>query len=316
MRKTLKVFVTLILVITLSLISVNVIFADQGKAPEQVRIIAGTVGGEWFQIGAIVSEIFRKAGAKTSLEVGGGNSNIININKQNAELSFSMGISIAKAREAEAPFTEKYTDVMSLGFLYEQVVTVVVTEDSGITSIEQLKGKKFASQPEGSSNQAIFADILKVYGLTEDDLDLSRGGLAEQNSLLRDRHVVGSTNAFQDLSYVEEINISVPLRILPIPTEKFEELSKINNAYAKAEHSWKGETIPTVSTYTYLIVNRNMPEDEVYWMTKTLVENIQEIRDFKVAFKDLTAEDMSKEVGIKLHPGARKYYEEIGIVFD
>lgn len=315
MKKILKLIFTFMLGITISLVSVNCIYAEQGKAPEQVTILGGTTGGDWFQIGAIFSEMFRKQGVQASLEIGGGTSNVSHVNMGNAELGFSMTPSIARALKGGAPYDEKHEDVMALALMYKQIVTMIVTEDSGITSLEQLKGKRFASQPIGSSNQVICEEVLQAYGLTEDDLILSRGGLAEQKTLIQDRHVDGMANSFLDMSHIEEINMTVPIRVLPIPDEKFEELLTISNAYAKAEVVWKGETIPTATAFTYLMVNRNVPEDEVYWMTKIILDNIQELKDFRVMFEGIDAEFMSQEIGLKLHPGARKAYEDAGVVF-
>lgn len=316
MRKISKILVILLLVLTLCLVSANGIFANQGKIPERVQILGGTVGGEWFGIGALISEMFKQEGPNSSIESGGGTANVIRIDRQEAELGFSMGTSIVLGRKGEDPFTEECTDVMAVCALYPNYVYIAVTEESGITSIEELVGESFATQPIGTTTQQSFNDVFSAYGFNEEkDLILSRGGKQEQKSLLKDRHVVGMSGTASGLHDPKEIDLLLPLRLLPIPDEIYEKLKEINSAYGKVEVNWKGEMIPTVNTHTYLIVNRNMPEDEVYWMTKKLVEILPELRDF-ANMKNLNEEKMSTVIGFELHPGARKYYEEIGVVIN
>ena len=151
------------LVVILSVISANSVFAGQVKAPERVQILGGTVGGEWFSVGAIISEMFKKAGVdKSSIESGGGTANIVRIDQQEAELGFSMGVSIAIGREGKKPFDEKHIDVMGVCMLYPNYIYIAVSEESGITSIEELKGKKFATQPIGTTTQQSFANVLSA----------------------------------------------------------------------------------------------------------------------------------------------------------
>jgi TRAP transporter TAXI family solute receptor len=140
--------------------------------------------------------------------------------------------------------------------------------------------------------------------------------MGEGASLLKDRHVIGVTaTTFSPAATWQELALLTPIKILPISDEAYEELLKINKGYVRAEivaGSYKGqdESIPTVSTETILIVNSNMPEDEVYWITKIIGENVEGLREVRSDMKNLTVEKLAKVEGIELHPGARKCYEE------
>lgn len=317
MKKTAKVSLVFTLVLVIMLISISGIFATEAKPPKSITLLVGVSGGTWFSIGSIVSEVFRKTGIRSSVEIGGGVSNVIAIDRQDAELGMTMTITPPVAREGGVPFKEKYEDVMGVGTLFKNFAHIMVSEKSGINSIDQLKGRKFASQPVGTSTQQAFNDILSLYGLSEDDLKLTRGGQGEGAALVKDRHVVGLTaTTAAPSATLSEIALSIPMKMLPISDEKYEELAKINNGYVRTSlpaetYAGQDEDVPGVRVDTILIVNKNMSEEEVYWITKTLVENIEELRIAHASMKDLTVEEMSKVGGVELHPGAKKYYEEV-----
>jgi len=317
LKKTVKLSLIFTLVLIIMLISVSGIFATEVKPPKSVTLLCGVSGGTWFSIGSIVSEILRKAGTRSSVEIGGGVSNVIAIDHQDAELGMTMTITPPVAKKGEVPFKEKYEDVMGVCTLFKNFAHIMVSEASGINSIDQLKGRKFASQPVGTSTQQAFNDILSVYGLSENDLKIARGGQGEGAALVKDRHVVGQTaTTAAPSATLSEVAMFTPMKMLPISDEKYEELAKINNGYVRTSlpaetYAGQDEDVPGVRVDTILIVNKNMSEEEVYWITKTLVENIEELRVAHASMKDLTVEEMSKVGGVEIHPGAKKYYEEV-----
>lgn len=315
-KRIIKISLVFSLTLIVLLIGFSGVFATEVKPPKSITLLCGVSGGSWFSIGSIVSEIFRKAGTDSSVEIGGGVSNVILIDRQKAELGMTMTITPPVGREGGVPFKEKHIDVMGVCTLFKNFAHIMVTKESGINSIEQLKGKKFASQPVGTSTQQAFTDILSVYGLSEDDLKITRGGQSEGAALVKDRHVVGQTaTTAAPSATLSELALFIPMKILPIPDDKFAELARINNGYVRtvlSANTYSGQDeVPGVRVDTILIVNKNMPEEQVYWIAKTLVENIEELRVAHASMKNLTVEEMSKVGGVELHPGAKKYYEEV-----
>ena len=316
MKNAFKKLVISIIVILFLLIPSNFVFANQGSAPNSITLLTGVAGGSWAGIGAVISEIFRNAGVKSSGESGGGASNVIMVDRMDAELGMCATTDPPVARKGEAPYEEKHTDVMGVCMLFQNFVHIMVREDSGVTSIEQLKGKEFASQPVGTSTQAVFSDVLSVYGLSENDLKITRGGQTEGAALVKDKHVVGftATTAAPSGTLLEMAQFT-PIKILTISSEKAKELSEINDGYVETilpakTYPGQDEPITGVRADTILIVNRNMPEEEVYWISKTLVENLEMLQSAHSTMRNLTVEEMAKVGGVELHPGARRYYEE------
>ena len=64
-----------------------------------------------------------------------------------------------------------------------------------------------------------------------------------------------------------------------------------------------------------LITDASLPEDVIYDLTKTFWENLDEIRQAHTIVDQIKIEDAVTDLsGIPLHPGAEKYYREVGLI--
>jgi hypothetical protein len=114
----------------------------------------------------------------------------------------------------------------------------------------------------------------------------------------------------------QEVSLTVPVRFLDLPEKSLAVLGKNGMKVHPMPASFKGQNGPTKAADfgTNLIVNKDMPDDVAYAITKAIVEN----RDAIVAEHKAMAGFVAKEawrpenVGIPLHPGAIRYYKEKG----
>src|SRR5699024_4224623 len=70
------------------------------------------------------------------------------------------------------------------------------------------------------------------------------------------------------------------------------------------------EDIETATINTSLVVNKDLSEDTVYELTKTLYENLDELESTHDIASEIKLKDATEGMSIKIHPGAKKYYEE------
>jgi len=63
-----------------------------------------------------------------------------------------------------------------------------------------------------------------------------------------------------------------------------------------------------------LAVSAELPEDTVYDITKALFENAEELAKSHAKGKDVIAEQAVNGVSVEFHPGAKKYYQEKGLL--
>jgi TRAP transporter TAXI family solute receptor len=197
-----------------------------------------------------------------------------------------------------------------------------VAKDSPIKTIADLKGKRV---PSGFASQRVI-DVLTQGGL-------ANGGLSYADvQQVPVPNVAGGANEFEQgkadmflfalgSGKVAEVNAKVPVRVLPIDHSK-EAMARLRKfipvAYATELKPGKGraglDTPTWAYAYDYLVlVNDKVADDVVYKLTKLLHDHQKELAANFGALSGFDPKRMSKDLGVvKFHPGAIKYYKEIG----
>ena len=289
---------------------------------QRITLLTGAPGGSWYAYSAGIAQILTEAGVSTTPEQGGGNSNVMNIAAGNAEVGFALTTANYMAKTGQGAFKQPVTGVMGLAVLFPQVAHTAVTVESGVTSYAQLKGQRMASQSMATGSRQIFEDTLKAYGLAgESDLDIVvRGGPGVGSQAVRDRQAMGmiaTTNP--PTAAFSELSATIPIRLLPIDDAAYEILRKSNPGYGRGvipAGSYPGidADVPTISDDTILIVPASLPEEHAYWLVKTLAENAKAISRIGPALRQFSPKSMPGVMVLDLHPGARRYYQEAGLL--
>jgi TRAP transporter TAXI family solute receptor len=197
-----------------------------------------------------------------------------------------------------------------------------VAKDSPIKSIPDLKGKRV---PSGFASQRVI-DVLTQGGL-------ANGGLSYADvQQVPVPNVAGGANEFEQgkadmflfalgSGKVAEVNAKVPVRVLPIDHSK-EAMARLRKfvpvAYATQLKPGKGRAGLDEPTWAYaydylVLVNDKVADDVVYKLTKLMHDHQKELAANFGALSGFDPKRMNKDLGVvKFHPGAIKYYKEIG----
>lgn len=293
--------------------------AAQAKL-DQLTILGGPQGSTWYAIGGGLASMFNKQGVRANSELGGAITNVIKLAKGDAELAFTYTATANMAPKGEAPFPSKIDDIASILLFQDSIVHVLVSKDSGIDAIPDLKGKPFASQAPGNLSQLAFQHLLEVYGMKESDLQLSRGSQTFGGDGVKDRRFVGVTS-FSGLPgpMYMEVATSLPVKFLPVPDDAFAKLQQKNSGYRRETipaNTYTGQTeaVPTFATNAIMIVRKSMADDDAYFITKTIGDHLEDFKAMAAANAHLTPAIMANVPGLDLHPGAVRYYKEIGVL--
>ncbi len=292
--------------------------AAAGKKPDKVTIATGNQGSPWSVVGAAISQIMAKDGVKSNTELGGGLSNVVTVSRGRTNTGFTMAAVLPMAYAGEKPFPGKIDNVRSIGSFMVNITHVIIRKDSGVKSFADLKGKAFATQPVGNVTTVAFQLLLEANGLKELDLKLSRGGQAFGANQLKDRKIVGftATSGIPAAAFIDAAQ-TLDVLFLPVSDAAYKKVHKLNPGFVRGvipAGTYNGQTaeIKTIATQSMLITNTKMTDDEAYFITKTIVENLDTIKKSHGSVKDLTPAYMAQTPAIKLHPGARRYYVENG----
>jgi len=310
--------ISLALALAVALPATAGVAAAAGKKPEKVTIATGNQGTPWSVVGAAISQVIAKEGVKSNTELGAGLSNVITVSADRTNTGFTMAAVLPMAYAGEKPFPGKIDNVRSIGSFMVNTTHVMVLKDAGVKSFADLKGKAFATQPVGNVTTLAFELLLKANGLDEKDLKLSRGGQEFGANQLKDRKIVGftATTGIPSAAFIDTAQ-TIDVAFLPVTDAALQKVQELNPGFVKATipagtYNGQKTAIDTIATQSMLITNTKMSDDEAYFITKTLVENIDVLKKSHGSVKDLTPAAMADTPAIELHPGAKRYYVEKG----
>ncbi len=225
---------------------------------------------------------------------------------------------ILKAFNKQGKFKEGgYEKIRALWPIPGIVMHWVVREDSGVKTFEDLKGKPFIPGGLGSSGEAITLDLFKTLDIL-DKVKIVRVALKEATDAVKNKKVVGfATSSPPPSPAITELAATVKIRLLSLCDDdwkKFKEKYPVftrfiipSGIYPGVDYDVKTFSNP-VGTYT----TADLPENVAYEITKAFWENRKIMEEMHPFGKMLNINDIVK-LGAPLHPGAIKYYKEIGI---
>ena len=214
------------------------------------------------------------------------------------------------------------SSVMSAGTADIMIVTL---KDSAIDQLQDLKGKRVGLGAPGSATEVMNKLVLSGVGLF--DLKSSELGLkpaylsfAEMTAGLKDGRLDAAmyftsgrpASAIVDLSTVRDIKlVSIDEETLGKLTKKFPFM--VPTTHGKGIYKGVDYETRTVMANDVFACKSDMDADLVYQITKVIHENLPELR--KTGHHGFKNWSLTRSVSgvFPLHPGTKKYYDEIGI---
>ncbi len=290
--------------------------------PADLTIGGSTVGGFWYTLGAAMGDKMKDVFPDSSVTIteGGSISNLQGLGEGIYPIAFSSGPMIKQAMEGLEPFEEKIENVSTVATLYPTVFHIVVRKDSDIHTVEDLKGKKVSPGVKGYGGELAFIDVLDRVGMSYDDLGgIEYIGSADAADLLRDSHIdaIATINAAPNSTF-QELDTTVGIRIISLDAQVVEALSEVNAGYIphtieQGTYANVNEDIHTFAPYSVLLVNNDlMDEEAVYKLTKMMFEEQDHWKALSTVLDHFDAAYSLKHNVGDIHPGAERYYKEIG----
>ena len=257
----------------------------------------------------------------TAQATGASAENLRLINKGEAEYAIVQNDVMDYAYNGSDMFEgEKLANIATIGTLYPEVVQIAASKDSGIKSIADLRGKRVSIGDAGSGVEFNAKQILEGYGITFDDI--------KKNNLSFKESAEGIQNGTLDACFVtagvpnsalQELAFTSGLILIPVDDDAAEKICSKYGYYTKTTipgGTYKGTDNDTqaLAIKATLAVNSSLDENIVYEMTKALFENLNTLGDAHAKGKEVSAAAAVTGVSVPFHPGAIKYYKEIGLM--
>ncbi len=287
-----------------------------------IGIGTGGTGGIYYPYGGGVAEIWSKyvPDVKAVAEVTGASvENVKLAHKGETVIGEVMGDVAVAGYTGESKFQGKKHDILSMAIMYPNLLQVVTLKDSGISNIEQVKGKKISSGSPGSGTNFMAETVFKALGIPLDSYSDSRLSFTESANALRDGTVeVGIWSVGPGTSSILDLATTHDIRIISFTPEQVKKILDYNQTYSAVDLAggvYRGvdQAVPTIGVWNVMICQKSLETDLVYSLVKALFEHQDYLLKIHPSASYTIPENTVKYSPIPLHPGTIKYLKEKGI---
>jgi len=297
--------------------------ASPAVADQVVSFATGRGGSSYYAIGvAMAAELERAApGVKTSVQSTKGSVENLERLQTRAEIAFVSGELLLEAwrRSAEAGPDAPSRRLRGIAALDSKCIQIVARADSGIRTLDDLRGKRVSV---GTANSAIELDARTIFAAA----GLSYSSFArveyfpfgESVELMKDGRLDATLqSAAPGALALRDLANAVNVVVVPVPREVIDRIG--NAVYTPAAipaNTYRGQAseVPVAAVRNYLVTRDDLDGDVVYALTKALWSGVDRLTAAHAAARALDRRHALDGMPIPLHPGAEKYYREIRLL--
>jgi len=301
-----------------------------GDAPVFATLAGGSPTGMLFMVCTGVSESVARSypGSVVTIVPGSLTANAIRVNNGEVDACMANSALLYAASEGDSPYDKKLDNLAAVSNIFSGIFQIVVDKQTGITTFEEIVGKKLkvrlSFDQQGSATAVTIERLFAEYGVTREDFEAWGGTIVQKGqedsaAMLSDGFIDGyavqtlcPARAIQESAAARDI---VLLELDPaVVSGMIEKYGYFPYTIPAGSYDFVTKDCPSLCANVVLTVPADAPDDLAYKLARSLVENIDYMREIHAGLKGLTPEGMASETGVPLHPGAMKYYKEIGVI--
>ncbi|GEN29054.1 C4-dicarboxylate ABC transporter substrate-binding protein [Halovibrio variabilis] len=289
---------------------------------QQLSIATGGTGGVYYPIGGGFAEMINNhiEGAQATAEVTGASvENMGLIMRGDADLALALADTVYQAYTGTDDFESRQIEnTRALASVYPNAVQLVTLAESDIESIADLAGKVVSVGAPGSGTELNARALLESNGISYSDFSPRRLNFNETADAIRDGDIdAGFWSVGPPTSSILNLAATRDIRLIGLSDEEIanaQEEVAVFSKYQLAAGMYDGmdEAVQTIGIPNVLVVNADMDEELAYQLTQLLFENTDELIAVHPAANDTTVEFTMESTPVPLHPGALRYFEEVG----
>lgn len=314
-----------VLVISLGLLMIFSLNSFAQPKPA-VAMVTGGVAGTYFPIGGAICEVINEALPDIEVTALTGNASVANINliwQHEIESGLTQNNLADWAYNATVLFEgkEPVKNLRAIASLFPEHIHIVGQDYANINSVEDVRGKKISVSSPGSGGEADARTIFSVFGISFNDFEAVNLDQATSADYMKDKQLDGFwATGGVPLNSILDISQQRDITIVEFTDEEIEKIREKYPYYVKAvipAGSYKGidRDIQTVAVLAIWAVDEEVDEEVVYQITKALWRDVNLARIHLAHAKavDITLETALDGISIPFHPGAARYYKEVGM---
>lgn len=303
---------------------------------QHLNLCGASPNGLWQLLGVGLDGVIKAENPNSSVTYqtsSGGFANIMQMQNGTCDLSIVHAGEAMTAISGKDPFSQAVDDFSAIGVLYNWAPTQWVmardfSEEHGISSLQDIADKqppvKLVLNRKGILPSMVGESSLEELDITSEDIESWGGSVVYQGSavaaeLIQNRRAdmwanqtfVGSS-AISGMSENREMMLlDVPENVIVAMGDKYGDkpFSIPANSY-----EWQKEDVKTHSATAMLVAPNDMSDDDIYQIAQALIKNVDVMQSVHPAMKQLSKETLIDQAVVPLHPGAKRAYEEAGLL--
>ena len=289
---------------------------------QQLSIATGGTGGVYYPIGGGFAEMINNHidGAQATAEVTGASVETMGlIMRGDADLALVLADTAYQAYTGTGDFVGRQIEnTRALASVYPNAVQLVTLAESDIQSIADLAGKRVSVGAPGSGTELNARALLEANGVNYEDFTPQRLNFNETADAIRDGDIdAGFWSVGPPTSSILNLAATRDIRLIGLSDEEIANAQEVEAVFAPYElaagmYDGMDEAVQTIGIPNVLVVNADMDEELAYQLTQLLFENTDELIAVHPAANDTTIEFTMSSTPVPLHPGALRYFEEVG----
>lgn len=291
-----------------------------------------STGGTYHPVGTAISTLSKvkllpkKKFSLTAVNSAGSGANVQALGAGTADFAILQGLFGSYAASGTGPITAKQENMRSITMLWQNVEQFVVPSDMAKTGTMEdmmsLKGKSIGLGKQNSGTLGSNEVLLKGLGIDiATDYELMHAGYGPTADALANGQIVGAgipsgppTGAITKLMAANKGKFT----LLNVTDEQAAKMDGGRSLWTKrvikaGTYPGQDKDVTTIAQPNFLAVNARVDEEHVYELTKSIFENLGFLQAIHKATKAMSTDVAMAGLPVPLHPGAARYYKEIGL---
>jgi TRAP transporter TAXI family solute receptor len=288
--------------------------------PKSLMLVTASPGGIYYVYGEELTHILtEKLGITVNhLPTQGAVHNVQLLDSGGAQLGLITMVVGLQGWNGTSDWTkgQMFRRMRALFPMYDTPFQVVVLRRSGITTFAQLDKKRLGVGPRAATGATYMPAILKVLGISA---EFSYGSFDNMFAELLDgRHDAFANLAGAPAPGLQQAEAKEPIRFISLSPEQIDAIRKAMPEFTPSKivagtYRSLDKDYDSFGMYNFGVGRADLPDELVYQLVKAVFENQPRLVKVTSAATETIPQNAVKDTFLPFHPGAVRYYREIGI---
>lgn len=291
--------------------------ARLARSAKGYALAAGAEHGQYLRV---ARALFPPGSRIMPLVTRGGEENLALLRAGTVSLALAQGDAAQDAYEGAGVFSQQgpHAALRSIGSLYPEPFHVLVAAGSGLASFADLRGKRVAIGEAGGASRGTALRVLRAHGMSLDDIEPLELSLGDALAALR----LGRADAVMQVigtpaDGIRELQISTPLRLLPLSSEAIARLAQERQGYfeyeiARGTYPGQAQDVPTIATAALLLTDATLSDAEIDALTRRVFASGRDYPGLGSAQgARISPATSAMGLSVPLHPAAARALEDL-----